>query len=176
MRIPIKVYIPKYDLQGDEVEVEVDEISDQKEWNAKRQSVIDDFIKSHSFNRVFKQKYRVGFSEREDTGVYTDNEMNRRLGRVGKTRKSRLDGLKDTIRKMVMDRNVVLMNEDRVIVRLKERETKKNEFVRRKWTDKEIQFVKENRSLTYRQIGMRLFRSQRSVESKARRIGIRRSQ
>lgn len=171
MKINVKIFVPKYDLQGDEVEVETEDFGSVDDWERQKQTLIDDFINSRGFNESFKKKYKGDFQD-FGKGTYVDNKSNRIKNRVGKSYdKGR--GLREEIEKAVTSRSLIIEGEESVTSNIRPKPTRQV-AVRRPWTQREVEFVRTNPKLTYAQIGMRLFRTQSSVSHKARRAGIRR--
>lgn len=163
----VKVYINKYDVQGNSEDVP-DEIETKEEWNRYKQELIGRFVSNFGdhFKRGFtnaKGRRYTGLNlDSFGKGTYADNEMNRRLGRVGKTYDKGF-GLRDTLTTELRRGNVLIQGEDAVLKELRN-------FPRpKRWQDKEEEFLKKGMKedkLTYKQLAQRLMRTEASLKYK----------
>lgn len=147
-----KAYISEYDLQGEDIELP-DEVPEE-EWIKIKQTLITDFI--NKFKAVFRKKYNMDFNE-FGKGFYTDNEMNRRLNRVGKHYDKAIK-FKDRINEIIKERNIKVRGMPAF---------RAPEFVMRyrRWQEKEHFEVKKlaEIGLTAKQISFKLLRTVHGV-------------
>lgn len=120
-RLKVKIYLPKYDTQGEEQTIP-DTVVDKRSWEKFKQTAIRDFVddfKVHFKQRGFvspQTKQRIkGFDfDNFGKGVYANNEMNRRLGRVGMSYDKGAK-LREVMTDAVRMRNVEVENEAEIM-------------------------------------------------------------
>jgi len=122
----VKVYVDEYDVQGDDQDIP-DQMS-KDEWSNLKQSLISDFIVK--FGDIVKNKgIMLGKNHDHLTkmdlttfgqGVYTNNEMNRRLGRVGQSYDKSF-GLRTKLLNLLHDRNVSIKGQPEFTDRINKR-------------------------------------------------------
>ena len=173
MKISIKVYIDKYDTQGTPLEIDTDTIVTREDWENVKQKAISDFIEQFNIGNIKVKGHKVSDLLKE--GFYKDNKMNREKKRVGLTYTGKGTKLVETVKDAIRNRNFQVEGESKVLQYIEQPIfdiEPSMQFKRRQWLDKEVEMLKDlkNKGITYKAIGLRLFRRESSVGSKWRRI------
>lgn len=125
--LSVSFYVPVYDIQSEEKNIPKD-VDTEDEWDRFKQKKVSEFLDNFevrfekggfqsnpneiSYDGSTPPSRRISGYEFEDfgKGVYSDNEMNRRLNRVGEPY-DRGEELREKIKKMVNNKNVKVSDE-----------------------------------------------------------------
>lgn len=167
MKVHVKVYIDKYDIQGSDTEVNVNTL---EEWKKTKQTIIEDFIKK--FDVSFKNKYKYDM-DKFGIGTYKDNKQNRMKKRVGMIY-DKGSALKDKLKSIIMNRTMNIMGESVILNNLESpfKIPEELKWKKRNWTEEEEKYVlnKRKEGLMYKQISDLIFRKPSSISSKVGKV------
>lgn len=122
----VSVYLPVYDIQGDEIEVDASKLETVEDWRRVKQTLITAFVGRYRYKGIVLSKIDSNFGK----GYYKDTRLNRAKHRVGKMFDRGLGkdgvgrGFRDIMRDAIADAGI--KNEEKVVEEI-ERRTKRIE-------------------------------------------------
>lgn len=173
----VSTYLPVYDIQGEEIDVEVPET--KQAWEEMKQKLIGDFIDQYGYVGGGKVAKKKGILLKDlpflefGVGTYKDTRLNRALGRVGLVydKNAKFNKIRTLLMNGVADARI--RNEEEVLRIMKIISVIPPEVpVRRKWTSKEEELLLDlaKQGIANKAIAARLLRTYYSVKNKRYRL------